>query len=178
VIAAKSYKKSKRLEFFQRRDQLFAKISDLNAKNSEAHLISARYEIVAVTKASLGLRGEQSEENTAQIASIKEVRKNIGKRAKIWDENIEQLHSICSSLTPKTDVVRVENLIAMVQIASDDVKEYNDSSLSSLHILENTNSIIRASLAELDEKVRRIDLDLEKAIREFLAALPTLPQSG
>jgi hypothetical protein len=61
VIAAKSYKKSKRLEFFQRRDQLFAKISDLNAKNSEVHLISARYEIVALTMASLGLRGEQAE---------------------------------------------------------------------------------------------------------------------
>jgi len=43
VIAARSYKKSKRLEFFQRRDQLFATISDLNAKNSEAHLISAKY---------------------------------------------------------------------------------------------------------------------------------------
>ena len=32
VIAAKSYKKSKRLEFFQRRDQLFAKISDLTPR--------------------------------------------------------------------------------------------------------------------------------------------------
>jgi Putative Holin-like Toxin (Hol-Tox) len=70
VIAAKSYKKSKRLEFFQRRDQLFAKISDLNAKNSEAHLISARYEIVAIVKASLGLRGEQAEENTAVVVRI------------------------------------------------------------------------------------------------------------
>jgi biopolymer transport protein ExbB/TolQ len=167
VIAVKSYKKSKRLEFFQRRDQLFGKISDLHAKNSEAHLISARYEIVAVEKASLGLRGEQHEENTAQIASIKELRKNMEKAAKKCDENIDQLHSICSSLTPKTDAVRVENLISMVQIDSDNAKKYNDISLSSLHILENTNSIIRARLAELDEKVKRIDLDLEKAIREF-----------
>jgi hypothetical protein len=77
-----------------------------------------------------------------QIASIKELRKNTEKVAKNWDEYIEQLHSICSSLTPKTDAVRVENLIAIVQIASGDVKKYIDSSLSSLHILENTNSII------------------------------------
>ena len=167
VIAAKSYKKSKRLEFFQRRDQLFAKISDLNAKNSEVHLISARYEIVALTMASLGLRGEQAEKNTALIARIKELVKNIEKGAQNWDENIEQLHSICSGLTPKIDAARVENLIAAVQVVSDDLKKCNDIFLSSLHVLENTNSIIQASLAEFDEAVRQIDLGLEKAISEF-----------
>jgi hypothetical protein len=171
VIAAKSYKKSKRLEFFQRRDQLFAKISDLNATNSEAHLISARYEIVAVTKVSLGLRGEQAEENTAQIARIKELRRKMEEGAENWDENIKQLHSICSSLTPQTDAARVENLIAMVQVVSDDHKKFNDISLSSLHILENTNSIIKASLVELDEKLRQIDPDLIKAIKELTKKL-------
>ncbi|MBA2492277.1 MAG: hypothetical protein H0W34_10785 [Pyrinomonadaceae bacterium] len=167
VIAARSYKKSKRLEFFQRRDQLFAKISDLNAKNSEAHLISAKYEIVAVKNASLGLSGEQAEKHTAIIAAIKEIRKNMEKSIKNWDESIQHLHAMCSSLTPKTDTARVENLIAMVQAASDDLKKYNDASLSSLHILENTNSIIKVSLAEFDEKVRQIDLDLRKAIKGF-----------
>jgi hypothetical protein len=93
--------------------------------------------------------------------------KKIGKVAKKWDSYIEQLHSICSGLTPKTGAVRVENLISIVQIASDDVKKYIDSSLSSLHVLEDTNSIIRASLTEYDEKVRQINLDLEKGIREF-----------
>ncbi len=193
VIAAKSYKKSKRLEFFQRRDQLFAKISDLSAKNSEAHLISARYELVAFTMDSLGLRGEQAEKIASTIAAIKEFPKNIEKEIKNWDENIKQLHSICSSLTPKTDTVRVENLIALVQMASDDLKKYNDISMSRLHVLENINSIsdenvrridaefekdVRRINAEFDEKARlidakfnkkarRIDLDLEKAIREF-----------
>ena len=167
VLGVKSYKKSKRLEFFQRRDQLFAKISDLNAKNSEAHLISARYQIVAVTKASLGLSGKQAEENTAQIASVKELGKNVEKGAKNWAENIERLHSICRSLTPKTDPAHVENLIAMVQIASDDITKYNDSSLSALHVLKNTNSIIKDTLAKFDEDVRRIDLELEKAIKQF-----------
>jgi len=172
VIAVKSYKKSKRLEFFQRRDQLCAKISDLNAKNSEAHLISARYEIVAVTKASLALHGEQSAENTAQIASIMELRKNIEKAGKNWDENIEQLHSICSNLTPQTGAARVENLIAMVQRASDNATKYNDTSLSSLHILENTNSIIRTTLADFDEKVRRIDFDCRKQLENLTQKAP------
>jgi hypothetical protein len=167
VIAARSYKKSKRLEFFQRRDQLFATISDLNAKNSEAHLISAKYEIVAVKNASLGLSGEQAEKNEAIIAAIKEIRKKMEQGTKNWDENIEQLHAICSSLTPKTDTARIENLIAMVRVASDDLKKCNDISLSSLHILENSNSIIKDSLAEFDEKMRQIGLDFEKAIREF-----------
>jgi len=167
VIAAKSYKKSKRLEFFQRRDQLFAKISDLNAKNSEAHLISARYEIVAITKASFGLRGEQAEENTALIPRIKELASKIEEGAKNRDEDIKKLHSICSSLTPQTDAALVENLIAMVQIASDDAKKYNDTYFSSLHILENTNSIIRTTLVESEEKRRQIDLDLIKAIKEL-----------
>jgi hypothetical protein len=167
VIAARSYKKSKRLEFFQRRDQLFATISDLNAKNSEAHLISAKYEIVAVKNASLGLSGEQAEKNEAIIAAIKEIRKKMEQGTKNWDENIEQLHAICSSLTPKTDTARIENLIAMVRVASDDLKKCNDISLSSLHILENSNSIIKDSRAEFDEKMRQIDLDFEKAIREF-----------
>jgi hypothetical protein len=192
VIAVKSFKKSKRLEFFQRRDQLFAKISDLNAKNSEAHLISARYELVAFTMDSLGLSEEQAEKNTALIASIKELGKNIEKGAKNWDENIEQIHSIYSSLTPKTDAARVEKLIAMVQIASDDAKKYNDIMLSSLHILENINPIteekkrrinlyfdeeVRRINLHFDEEVRRINLDLEKAIREFNEKVPLGPAS-
>jgi hypothetical protein len=167
VIAARSYRKSKRLEFFQRRDQLFATISELNAKNSEAHLISAKYEIVAVKNASLGLRGEQAAKNEAIITSIKEIRKKMEQATKNWDENIDQLHAICRNLTPKTDAARIENLIAMVRVASDDSKKYNDISLSSLHILENSNSIIKDSLAEFDEKMRQIDFDFEKAIREF-----------
>jgi len=167
VIAARSYKKSKRLEFFQRRDQLFATISDLNAKNSEAHLISAKYEIVAIKNTSLGLSGEQADENQAIIAAIKRIRKKMEQGAKNWDKNIEQLHAICSSLTPKTDTARIENLIAMVRVASDDVNKYNDISLSSLHILESSNLIIKDSLAEFDEKMRQIDLDFEKAIGDF-----------
>jgi hypothetical protein len=167
VIAAMSYKKSKRLEFFQRRDQLFAKISDLNSRNSEAHLISARYEIVAVRNASLRLSGEQAEKIADIIARIKEVRNVTDKATKNWDQNIEHLHGICSRLTSTSDMGRVENLIAMVQVASDDLSMVNDTAKSSLHILENSNSIIESSLAKYDEEVRQTDLAFARATREF-----------
>lgn len=172
VIAAMSYKKSKRLEFFQRRDQLFAKISDLNSRNSEAHLISARYEIVAVRNASLRLSGEQAEKNTDIIAGIKEIRKNMDKATKNWDQNIEQLHDICSRLTSTSDMGRVENLVAMVQVASDDLSRSNDTAKSSLHILEDSNSIMESSLAKYDEKVRQTDLAFARATREFTEGSP------
>jgi hypothetical protein len=51
VFIAKTYKKNRRLEFLQRRDRLSQKISDLNDRNNEAHLISARFELVAVKRA-------------------------------------------------------------------------------------------------------------------------------
>ena len=102
-------KKSKRDAFIQRRDHLFQKISDLNAKNTEAHLISARYEIVAVKNAGLPLRGEQAERNTALIASIKELKQNVEKGIKNWDENIEKLHFIYSSLTSETDAAQLRD---------------------------------------------------------------------
>src|SRR6266436_8760523 len=123
VFTAKTYKKNRRLEFLQRRDHLSQKISDLNAKNTEAHLISARYEIVAVKNAGLPLRGEQAERNTALIASIKELQQNVEKGIKNWDENIEKLHFIYSSLTSETDAGQVERLIALVQVASDNLKK-------------------------------------------------------
>lgn len=45
VFTAKTYKKSRRLEFLQRRDHLSRKISDLSDKNNEAEMISARYKL-------------------------------------------------------------------------------------------------------------------------------------
>ena len=61
VFTAKTYKKNRRLEFLQRRDRLSQQISDLNDRNTEFQLISARYELVAVKNAGLPLRGEQAE---------------------------------------------------------------------------------------------------------------------
>jgi hypothetical protein len=168
VIAAKNYKKSKRLEFFQKRDQLFLKISDLNAKNSEAHLIAARYEIVVINRASLVLDGKHAETNETQIASLKKVREDMELGANHYDQSIKQLHSVCSGLTPETDATTIERLIAMVQVASDDLKKCNEGFLASLHILESTESILRASVAETHRlEIRQAELELEKAIREI-----------
>lgn len=47
-LGIKNYRKSKRLEFFQRRDQLFAKISEMNKKVSELLLYVAGYEVIAM----------------------------------------------------------------------------------------------------------------------------------
>ena len=170
VIAAKNYKKSQRLEFFQRRDQLFSKISDLNAKNTESYLLAARYQNVAVQKASLRLSGEQAERNTALIARSEEMVKRIEETAKNCDENIDQLHSICSSLTSETDAVRVERLIAMVQVASDNLKKVNDTTLSSLNVLEYGNSIIETNINkqdELEKEERKAYLDLQRQMAEI-----------
>ena len=122
VFTAKTYKKNRRLEFLQRRDRLSQQISDLNDRNTEFQLISARYELVAVKNAGLPLRGEQAEQNTALIASIKVQREGVEKGMKLWDENIERLHFIYSNLTLETDAPEVERMIAIVQVALDNLK--------------------------------------------------------
>ena len=154
VFSTKNYRKSKRLEFFQRRDRLFSTISDLNAKNTESHLISARYEIVAQKKASLTFEGEYAERIKREIVLIQELRNKIELAAKNWDENIDYLHSICSNLNPKADAAAVEKLIAMNQVVSDELKKVNDSSLASLHILEGIEPLLKADIEEL----RRLEL--------------------
>jgi hypothetical protein len=170
VIAVKTYKKSKRLEFFQRRDHLFQKISELNAKNSESHLISAKYEMEALKLAGLRLSGEYAERVTKQIVSINRLREGIASAAKNWDDNIEHLHFICSSLTSKTDTARAEKLIALVNVASDQLKRVNEISLASLHILENTGPSLKTDLDKLERY--EIELakreDLEKAKKELV----------
>jgi hypothetical protein len=126
IIAIKSYKKSIRTEFFQRRDLLFQTIAELSIRNSEGHLISARYEMVAQNLASLRLDGENAERIKNQIASIKRAQENLDLRTKHWAENIDALHSKCSSFTFKTDTERIERVIAMVQVASDRLKRDNE----------------------------------------------------
>jgi hypothetical protein len=167
VFTAKTYEKNRRLEFLQRRDHLSQKISDLNDRNTEAQLISARYELVAVKNAGLPLRGEQAERNTALIASIKEQREGVENGIKLWDENIERLHLIYSNLTLGTDAPEVERLIAIVQVASDNLKKANSGYSSILHILETTNELIKTNLAEKDEKIRQINIDFERAIEKL-----------
>jgi hypothetical protein len=164
VLTAKTYKKNRRLEFLQRRDHLSQKISELNDRNMEAQLISARYELVAIKNAGLTLRGEHVERNTALIASIKVQREGVEKGMTLVDENIKQLHSLYTVLTLESDAPKVESLIASVQVASDDLKKGYDGYVAVLHILETTNELMKTTLAEADEKIRQSGLDFERAI--------------
>jgi hypothetical protein len=167
VFTVKTYKKNRRLEFLQRRDHLSQKISDLNDRNTEAHMISARYELVAVKNAGLPLRGEQAERNTALVASIKKQREGVENEIKLWDENIEKLQFIYSNLTSETDAPEVERIIAIVQVASDNLKKANNGYSSTLHILETTNELMKTNLAEMDEKIRQLNIDFERAIEKL-----------
>jgi len=167
VFTAKTYKKNRRLEFLQRRDHLAQKISDLNDRRNEAQLISARYAIVAVKNAGLPLRGEQAELNTALIASIKEQQEGVEEGIKLWDERIENLHFIYSNLTLETDATEVERVIAIVQVASDNLKKAYDGHSSTLHILETTNEFMKTTLAETDERIRQINSDFERAMEKL-----------
>jgi hypothetical protein len=167
IYTAKTYKKNTRLEFFQRRDHLSQKISELNDRNTEAQLLSARYELVAVKRAGLPLQGEQAERNTALIASIYEQREGVENRIKRWDENIENLRSIYSRLISETYAPFVEEMIDIVQVASDNLKKANNGYSAALHILETTSEFTKTTLAETDERIRQINLDFERAIEKL-----------
>jgi len=162
-----TYRRNRRLEFLQRRDRLSQLISELSDRNTEFRLISARYELVAVKNAGLPLRGEQAEQNMAGVASIKAQREVVETEIEHWDKNIEALHFICSNLTLETDAPKIEEMITIVQVASDDLKKAKGVYSSTVHILETTNEFIKTTLVATDAKMRQIDLDYEKAIEKL-----------
>jgi len=162
-----TYRRNRRLEFLQRRDRLSQLISELSDRNTEFRLISARYELVAVKNAGLPLRGEQAEQNMAVVASIKAQREVVETEIEHWDKNIEALHFICSNLTLETDAPKIEEMITIVQVASDDLKKAKGVYSSTVHILETNNEFIKTTLVATDAKMRQIDLDYEKAIEKL-----------
>ena len=162
-----TYRRNRRLEFLQRRDRLSQLISELSDRNTEFRLISARYELVAVKNAGLPLRGEQAEQNMAGVASIKAQREVVETEIEHWDKNIEALHFICSNLTLQTDAPKIEEMMTIVQVASDDLKKAKGVYSSTVHILETTNEFIKTTLVATDAKMRQIDLDYEKAIEKL-----------
>jgi hypothetical protein len=139
----------------------------LNDRNTKAHFISARFELVAVKKAGLPLRGEQAEQNTALIVSSKGLRDGVENIIKLCDKFIEMLHLKYSNLTLETDASEVERMIAIVKVASDNLKNTNDVHLSTLYILETNNELMKTTLAETDEKIRQINIDFERAMEKL-----------
>jgi hypothetical protein len=167
AFTAKTYKRNRRLEFLQRRDYLSQKIADLNARNTEAHLIAARFALIAVRNAGLPLQGKQAEQNADLIASIMKQQEGVKSGMHLWGDNIEKLHFIYSNLTLETDAPEVERMIAIVQVASDNLKTTNDGYASVLHILETTSELIKTNLFVLDEKVRQINLDADERMKQI-----------
>ena len=167
IFTAKTYKKNRRLEFLQRKDHLSQKISELNDKVSQTHHILARLGLVVLEKTLLPLSGEQAEQNTALIASLNKTRDRMEDATKLWEEYIELLHLINSNLNLETDSPKVEKMIALVQVASDQLKNINDIYISTLHTLETTNEFIKTILTETDEKIRQINIDFERAMEKI-----------
>jgi chromosome segregation ATPase len=151
----------------QRRDLFAQKISELSDRCNELRQIPARLAVVAVKSTGLPLQGEQAEQNTALIASVKEKQKSIEKQIGIWTESIEKLHFIYRNLTSETDALAIERLIAIVQIASDDIKQTLSDYSSMLYVLETTNEFIKTNLAERDEKIRQINQDFERQVEKI-----------
>ena len=58
-------------------------------------------------------------------------------------------------------------MIAIVQVASDNLKKANVGESSALHILETTNDLIKTGLAERDDKIRQINLDFERSVEKL-----------
>ncbi len=177
IVAFRNFRQSQRLEFLQRRDQLMLRIADLNAKMSDSRLISARFQIVLINKETSSVVNEaHAEELKTQIAQIKAVRRKMEVAANLWEETIHNLQSICSNLTIKTDPAVVEEQIANVQIALRDVVRTNGVFLATLHTLETTDPMLRASVEKTYErKLRQAESRLEQSKKE---TDPSSPGSG
>lgn len=164
VLGTKNFRKSKRDAFIQRRDHLFQAISQLNAKNSETRLSGARFTTMATAKDSLPSTSKYDEGNKALVADIRTLAKTIQSQAEVWDEKNEKFHSLCAGYTSEKDAENVEELIAIVQLASDNMKRTNEIYLSTLHILETTNPQVAIDLAELRKmEIQLAELEQEKA---------------
>ena len=167
VLGTKNYRKSKRIEFLQRRDRLAQALSNLNDRNAEFHQISARYELVIAKKAGLPLRDEQAERNMALIPAIRIQQEGVKDGMAKWDKNIEQFQLIYRTLTLVTDADEVEKVISNVQISSDILKRAIVGYSSILDVLETANEMVKTSLADGEERIRQINLDFERGMREF-----------
>jgi hypothetical protein len=163
TIAVKSYKKSKRLEFFQRRDQVFLAISDLNAKTAETHLISARLGIVILSWQARTMPEQYRERQKAQIVAMEKLREEIDLEATHWGERIKELHSIGSRFTfGMKDSTIMEDLKDLVLVASDNSKRAHEVRVSTLHTLESIDTMMATLSADMRNlEAQRAQLESE-----------------
>jgi hypothetical protein len=167
VNSVQLYRKSRRDAFTQRLDRLAQITSEFSVKNTEARLLSARFEIVAVRQAGFPLRGEQRQDSAAIVASLKRLVTKIELAADHIDESVNDLHAIYRSLSFKTKLrtaaPHVEEAIALAQAGSDDIQRLNDSHRAQLHVLETNNQIIETQL----EASRQTDREYVGELRDL-----------
>ena len=167
MFIVKSFKKSKRLEFLQRRDKLFDKVSELSTRNSEARFLSARYELVRLNKFSLLPHGGNKEETEKSCAGIAALIESLEQQVKDRTGVIAVFHSSFEHLSLK-DASLVAGLIASVQIVSDGIKQLNDAHLATLQYLEENLPLTKDNLIERNKvKVWQAELELEIAMRQL-----------
>lgn len=164
VLGTKNYRKSKRLEFFQRRDHCFQKISDLHVKISAGRILVARYEVIAMENNSLLIDQRYDERSKDLVARIRAAKNGLELSVDEWTKLAEDFYQECAGFTPK-DIDQVERLIAIVQGAFDSTTQANEGSLSALHILESANPIYLASMERIEKRYQQTKLEIEEARR-------------
>ena len=167
VFIIKNFKKSKRDVFFQRRDQLFQNISELSTTSSEAHRISARYEMVIQNLVSVRMEGEPKTRIENHLASIKRSQENLKLRTNHWDEVIEALYFKCNRLK-STEAAELEKLIPVVRSNTDSLKRDNERHFTSLHIFEGINPLLKADVDILHKcEMELAESKLQEAMNEI-----------
>jgi vacuolar-type H+-ATPase subunit I/STV1 len=103
----------------------------------------------------------------ALIASLNKQREGVEQRIQLWDENIERIRLLYNKFTSETHAPELEELIAIVQLSSDNLKKTSHGYSATLYVLETTNEFIKSNLAERDEKIRQINRETDEKIRQI-----------
>jgi hypothetical protein len=70
-------------------------------------------------------------------------------RTKFHDEGIDEAHFFCKGLKFGDNAEKIERVIALTQGVIDNAKRSNEIQLSTLHILENTQPLMKNDLDKL-----------------------------
>lgn len=167
ILGAKNYRKSQRLEFFQRRDQLFAKISELNNKVSQLLLYVARYEVAAMKNESLSLDSEFKKRSNLIVTAVRAERIKIEDSLKQWSDLITELQSVASRFTPGPGTELIESLMATVQGCSNTLTQMNEGYSAAVLILDDIAPHLVANMEQIQKQLQEEKSEMKKAIAEF-----------
>lgn len=167
VLGIKNFRKSKRLEFFQRRDQLFAKISELNNKVSQFLLYVGRYEVIAMKNESLSLDPEFEKRRNQIVTAVRAERMKIEASLQQWFDIITELQSLGSCFMPETGTDGIERLIAIAQKGSNTITRMNEGYSAALLILADVAPTLVANMEQIQKQLQEDKSEMRKALAEF-----------